>query len=78
MSSGWPWAVGGWMLRAWVLAFSLALLGMVRLRTRGAGRYWAWREETAFGRGRPADMIGAVSEYARWCVVMRRIGRGRS
>ncbi len=56
----------------------LRLLVLSRFRIRG--RYWRWREETAFGRGRPQnrrETIKALLEYGRWMARVRKLGRPR-
>lgn len=58
-----------------------AVLALLRLgvatRFRLGGRYWRWRDETAFGRGRPGGMarLAAVLGYGAWAARMRRVGR---
>ncbi|MSR41341.1 MAG: hypothetical protein EXS10_05495 [Phycisphaerales bacterium] len=61
--------------------FFASLLGLLRLgiatRFRVGGRYWKWREETAFGSDRskwPSAKVRRHSmlEYARWAWQMRR------
>ncbi|TVQ60924.1 MAG: hypothetical protein EA378_10125 [Phycisphaerales bacterium] len=63
--------------RFWLTAVGLTLIGVAVLRTRGAWRaaYWAWRWETAFGRGVPPrrELIPALLEFARWTASMRRL-----
>ncbi|MEL6496924.1 MAG: hypothetical protein AAF937_04695 [Planctomycetota bacterium] len=46
-------------------------------RFRMRGRYWSWRNETAFGAGRPTPrtMLSALLEYGAWTRRMRRLGR---
>lgn len=54
----------------------LRLLILSKFRIRG--RYWHWREETAFGRGRPAnraETLKAALEYGRWMARVRKLGR---
>lgn len=54
----------------------LLRLGLLT-RFRFKGRYWRWRQETAFGRGYPAtkgELISAVLAYGRWAHRMRRGG----
>jgi len=49
----------------------LAVLSRFRFR----GKYWSWRNHTAFGRGYPKSMlesIRAVLEYGQWVHRMRR------
>ncbi len=49
-------------------------------RFRLRGRYWQWRDETAFGRGRPpaGELRAAALDYGRWTRAMRRLGKARS
>ncbi|MEO0630763.1 MAG: hypothetical protein AAFY46_08540, partial [Planctomycetota bacterium] len=44
---------------------------------RRRGRYWRWREETAFGRGRPGnrELTEAALDYGVWTLRMRHLGR---
>lgn len=61
---------GGWQL--------LRLLFISRFRTKG--RYWIWRHETAFGRGKPtrrSDLVKAALDYGRWMARTRKVGRSR-
>jgi len=56
----------------------LRLLILSRFRIRG--RYWHWRQETAFGRGMPRnrlETIKALLEYGRWMARVRKLGRPR-
>lgn len=56
------------------------LLVFAATRFRRRGRYWAWREETAFGRGRPAGpaLRHAALDYGAWTLSMRKLGRART
>lgn len=54
----------------------LAALSRFRLR----GRYWSWRMETAFGRGKPgnrSETLKAALDYGRWMARTRKLGRSR-
>lgn len=56
----------------------LRLLILSRFRLKG--RYWTWRDETAFGRGKPAmrsEYVKATLDYGRWMARMRKVGRSR-
>lgn len=59
---------------AWGL---LRVFAATKFRRRG--RYWTWRDETAFGTGRPPgpELRDAALDYGRWTLRMRRIGRAR-
>jgi len=49
----------------------LAVISGFKLR----GKYWSWRNHTAFGAGYPvnrADLIRAVLEYGIWVHRMRK------
>jgi len=57
----------------WQLA-RLVALSRGRLR----GKYWSWRQETAFGRGMPAnrrETLKATLDYGRWMARVRKLGR---
>jgi hypothetical protein len=53
---------------------------MIATRFRSRGRYWTWREETAFGADearRPSKALQreAILDYARWVHRMKRASR---
>lgn len=57
----------------WQLARLLALS-----RGRLRGKYWRWRQETAFGRGMPAgrrESLKATLDYGRWIARVRKLAR---
>ncbi len=48
----------------------------VLVRFNFSGDYWQWREQTAFGRGRPEGRVAMFKEaleYGKWA---RRVRRG--
>lgn len=54
----------------------LRLLALSRFRLKG--RYWAWRRQTAFGRGLPetrSERLRTTLDYGRWIARMRNLGR---
>ncbi|PHQ81201.1 MAG: hypothetical protein COB69_04615 [Phycisphaera sp.] len=56
----------------------LRLLILSRFRLKG--RYWVWRNETAFGTGKPtqrSETIKAALDYGRWMARIRKLGRPR-
>ena len=57
--------------------YQLLRLGLITgIRFRGP--YWAWRLQTAFGRGYPQsrlELVRSVLEYGRW---VHRMRQGRS
>lgn len=61
-------------LASWILgSIELFRLAVVT-RFRFGGRYWAWRRETAFGRGMPGRwaLIAAAVRHGAWARRMRR------
>lgn len=64
--------VSVWLARLW------GLWGLLRIgldtRFRFGGPYWAWRDQTAFGRGRPKgfERVTSVLDYGAWVNRMRR------
>lgn len=60
----------------WVFgSLELLRLGFVT-RFRFGGPYWAWRMETAFGRGKPSrsEMVRSAVKYGAWARRMRKGG----
>lgn len=59
----------------------LSALPRLAWATRGrlTGRYWRWRIETAFGRGRPGwpEIAESTLAYGAWASRLRRLGRSR-
>lgn len=67
-----------WLRDAAGGVYELARLAVIT-RFRFRGKYWQWRYETAFGRGRPKsrrEMCKRLFDYARWMRRMRRMSRG--
>ena len=66
------------MRRLWDALIGLLLLLPTLARTgfRTSGRYWAWRNETAFGKqGKPSSGgLDAIIGYLAWVRRMRRLG----
>ncbi|MCC6322171.1 MAG: hypothetical protein IT438_12130 [Phycisphaerales bacterium] len=55
--------------------YELARLAVLT-RFRFGGAYWAWRMQTAFGRGKPASrwaMMSSILDYGRWMHRTRRM-----
>ncbi|MEM8756573.1 MAG: hypothetical protein AAGF47_02180 [Planctomycetota bacterium] len=58
-----------------------AALALLRLAAatgfRLRGRYWRWRMQTAFGRGRPgpAQLTASLLDYGEWVARMRAMSR---